>query len=58
MGGNTLSCWTDFFMSDGEKPNRSREREFINGLKSKEKLSVCWKKDGAFFEFIKNRTMC
>lgn len=31
MGGNLLSRWTDFLTSDGEKPTRNRDGEFIVG---------------------------
>jgi hypothetical protein len=29
MAGNMLSRWTDFLTSDGEKPNRDRDMEFV-----------------------------
>lgn len=29
VSGNLLSRWTDFLTSDGEKPNRDRDTEFI-----------------------------
>jgi len=29
MAGNMLSRWTDFLTSDGEKPNRERDMEFV-----------------------------
>lgn len=29
VGGNLLSRWTDFLTSDGEKPNRDRDTEFV-----------------------------
>jgi uncharacterized damage-inducible protein DinB len=29
MGGNMRSRWTDFLSSDGEKPDRQRDREFV-----------------------------
>ena len=29
VAGNLLSRWTDFLTSDGEKPNRNRDSEFI-----------------------------
>ncbi|MBA2875127.1 DUF1572 domain-containing protein [Thermaerobacillus caldiproteolyticus] len=44
MSGNMISRWTDFFISDGEKPNRNRDAEFINDLKSREELLACWEK--------------
>ncbi len=30
LGGNLQSRWTDFFTTDGEKPNRDRDREFAD----------------------------
>lgn len=29
MAGNMFSRWTDFFTTDGEKPNRNRDQEFV-----------------------------
>jgi len=29
LAGNMRSCWTDFLTSDGEKPDRNRDREFV-----------------------------
>src|SRR5215207_5907834 len=29
MAGNMLSRWSDFLTSDGEKPNRNRDMEFV-----------------------------
>src|SRR5580765_7591529 len=29
MAGNMLSRWTDFLTTDGEKPNRERDMEFV-----------------------------
>jgi len=29
MAGNMISRWTDFLTSDGEKPNRHRDMEFV-----------------------------
>ncbi len=29
MAGNMLSRWTDFLTTDGEKPERNRDMEFI-----------------------------
>jgi hypothetical protein len=31
IGGNLVSRWTDFLSSDGEKPTRNRDGEFIVG---------------------------
>ena len=29
MAGNMFSRWTDFLTTDGEKPNRNRDMEFV-----------------------------
>lgn len=42
MAGNMISRWTDFFTTDGEKPNRNRDSEFENDIKSKEVLLKRW----------------
>ena len=31
MAGNMFSRWTDFLTTDGEKPNRNRDMEFVTG---------------------------
>jgi uncharacterized damage-inducible protein DinB len=49
MSGNMISRWIDFFTSDGEKPNRNRDDEFINDLKSREELLACWEKGWGTF---------
>ncbi|MCA9190624.1 MAG: DUF1572 family protein [Planctomycetales bacterium] len=38
LGGNLRSRWTDFLMSDGEKPDREREKEFAEWEGSRESL--------------------
>lgn len=42
MAGNMLSRWTDFLTSDGEKPWRDRDAEFINDMTTKEQLMSKW----------------
>jgi hypothetical protein len=45
MAGNMLSRWTDFLDSDGEKPNRNRDMEFvIEPQTSKEDLLTYWQR--------------
>jgi len=45
MAGNMLSRWTDFLTSDGEKPNRNRDMEFvIEAETSKEDLLAYWER--------------
>jgi uncharacterized damage-inducible protein DinB len=42
MAGNMRSRWTDFLISDGEKPNRDRESEFIAPPTTREDLIRLW----------------
>lgn len=42
MAGNMRSRWTDFLTSDGEKPNRHRDSEFLDAPSSREELIAIW----------------
>jgi hypothetical protein len=42
MTGNMRSRWTDFFTSDGEKPNRNRDYEFVEPPPTREALMKLW----------------
>lgn len=42
LGGNLRSRWTDPFTSDGEKPWRDRDREFVDDFADRAALEVCW----------------
>lgn len=42
MAGNMRSRWTDFLTSDGEKPWRARDGEFIDEFATREELSAFW----------------
>jgi len=45
IAGNLFSRWTDFLTSDGEKPNRNRDMEFvIEADNSKEALLAYWER--------------
>jgi len=45
IAGNMFSRWTDFLTSDGEKPNRNRDAEFvIEDGTSREQLTEFWNK--------------
>jgi hypothetical protein len=45
MAGNMLSRWTDFLHSDGEKPDRNRDMEFvIESQMSREDLLAYWQR--------------
>ncbi|MEP3479710.1 MAG: DUF1572 family protein [Fuerstiella sp.] len=38
LGGNLRSRWTDFLTSDGEKPDRDRDREFLDWTGDRDSL--------------------
>ena len=42
MAGNMRSRWTDFLTSDGEKPNRNRDSEFVEPPATREALMELW----------------
>lgn len=42
MTGNMRSRWTDFLTTDGEKPNRNRDSEFIDPPATREALLKDW----------------
>lgn len=42
MAGNMVSRWTDFLTSDGEKPTRNRDSEFVDPPATRESLLQLW----------------
>jgi hypothetical protein len=42
MAGNMQSRFTDFLASDGEKPSRKRDREFVDPAPSRRALLASW----------------
>ncbi len=42
MAGNMKSRWTDFLTSDGEKPDRNRDSEFVDPPAAREALLALW----------------
>jgi hypothetical protein len=42
MVGNMRSRWTDFLTTDGEKPNRNRDSEFVEPPQTREALLSEW----------------
>jgi uncharacterized protein DUF1572 len=45
MAGNMLSRWTDFLTSDGEKPDRNRDMEFvIESSTTKDDVRAYWER--------------
>lgn len=58
VGGNLLSRWTDFLTSDGEKPNRNRDGEFVLGPDdTRDALMDLWNRGwGVLFETLEALT--
>ena len=42
VAGNLLSRWTDFLTTDGEKPWRNRDDEFVDTFNDRDQLIACW----------------
>lgn len=42
VAGNLRSRWTDFLTSDGEKPDRDRDQEFVEDERSRAELLADW----------------
>src|ERR1700752_2422847 len=42
MTGNIRSRWTDFLTTDGEKPNRNRDCEFVDPASTRAALMADW----------------
>src|SRR5438067_477171 len=53
VAGNLLSRWTDFLTSDGEKPGRNRDDEFVDTFKDRAEVLAYWEKGwGALFDAL------
>lgn len=42
ISGNLRSRWSDFLFSDGEKPTRKRDTEFVEDRKTKDEILEYW----------------
>ena len=42
ISGNMVSRFTDFLTTDGEKPNRNRDGEFIDTTQTRQQLMIEW----------------
>lgn len=42
MAGNMRSRWTDVLTTDGEKPGRDRDAEFVDTFASRDEIMACW----------------
>ena len=47
VAGNLTSRWTDFLTSDGEKPERNRDDEFVDSFGSRAEVIRCWEQGWA-----------
>jgi hypothetical protein len=47
VAGNLTSRWTDFLTTDGEKPGRNRDDEFVDGFRSRAELLAAWERGWA-----------
>src|SRR5579862_7907292 len=47
VAGNLISRWTDFLTTDGEKPWRNRDGEFVDSFKSRAELLEFWERGWA-----------
>ena len=47
VAGNLLSRWTDFLTTDGEKPWRQRDAEFVDSSASRAELLELWERGWA-----------
>lgn len=54
LAGNLTSRWTDFLTTDGEKPWRNRDDEFVDTFKSRDEVLETWEKGWAcLFDTLK-----
>jgi hypothetical protein len=47
VAGNLTSRWTDFLTTDGEKPWRNRDDEFVDTLGGRAEVLECWERGWA-----------
>ena len=47
MAGNMLSRWTDFLSTDGEKPDRNRDGEFVDDFADRAAILTYWERGWA-----------
>jgi uncharacterized damage-inducible protein DinB len=55
VAGNLLSRWTDFLATDGEKPWRIRDDEFVDAFSSRAEILELWERGWAcLFETLRS----
>lgn len=48
MAGNMRSRWSDFLTTDGEKPDRNRDSEFVDPPATRDALLALWEQGWAY----------
>lgn len=57
VAGNLISRWTDFLTTDGEKPDRNRDDEFIDTFSERKELLAYWERGwSTLLESLKSLT--
>ena len=57
VAGNLTSRWTDFLTSDGEKPWRNRDDEFVDTFANRDEMLADWEQGwGRFFATLESLT--
>jgi len=57
VAGNLTSRWIDFLTTDGEKPGRNRDDEFVDSFSSRTELLDCWERGwGCLLKSLKSLT--
>src|SRR5438128_12511496 len=57
VAGNLISRWTDFLTSDGEKPGRNRDDEFVDTFGSRAEILEYWERGwGVLFGTLRSLT--
>src|SRR5215831_19144962 len=55
IAGNLISRWTDFLTTDGEKPDRHRDDEFVDSFRSRAEVLQYWERGWAcLFDSLKS----
>ncbi|WP_020566667.1 DinB family protein [Neolewinella persica] len=54
LSGNMKSRWTNFLTSDGEKPWRNRDQEFVADFNNRAELETTWNEGWAVLEATVN----
>ena len=57
VAGNLISRWTDFLTTDGEKPWRNRDDEFVDAFAARAEIEAYWEKGwSVLFESLRSLT--